>query len=274
MSKKVTVAFIIVTVTIGTILLTYIPLINIDNDLVYTNTYKVSDIEECNINRTEYCIPNNRRSDLVALNSNWRRPLSPKYTIVMNENVDPNGEYNYVNALVVELKRDSIFDTSYRVAFQGYNAIQNIGFTKTAELAKYNDIYNNNPDEENIRNIPPATDEEVKISQQVQESANTNQAIAGDIADKINRAQRETDTEVKRALFLEAESETLEIINALENGETITRNGVSVDQTNTEFMYDAEITLEKIRNVHLPQLDGTYDETNPWRQEINEKYNR
>jgi hypothetical protein len=169
-SKKITiisVLILIITSVLG--YLTYNPIFKEAPEVIYRDTYFVNTNSDCKGDRTMYCIPKDRRYEAVKLEDNWKHPLSPIVSIVMNENKDPNGTFNNTNVLVVYLKRDSIFDQSFEVDKYRYNAIGKIGYEKTIELIKKQDIYKNNPDPENIRNVPPLTPQEIENNRKLRE---------------------------------------------------------------------------------------------------------
>jgi hypothetical protein len=211
-SKKITiisVLILIITSVLG--YLTYNPIFKEAPEVIYRDTYFVNTNSDCKGDRTMYCIPKDRRYEAVKLEDNWKHPLSPIVSIVMNENKDPNGTFNNTNVLVVYLKRDSIFDQSFEVDKYRYNAIGKIGYEKTIELIKKQDIYKNNPDPENIRNVPPLTPQEIENNRKLRE---------GDAA--IDRVKKEFNTDTQQGLYtlcLDDEQELKNIIEAAKRGD-------------------------------------------------------
>ena len=195
-NKKITLITILISSAMltGLLMVIYYPLFTVPENIILSRFYKVETIDKCKPVFAIYCIPEDRKWQIVSLNKNILNPLNPTFSVVYNENTGSiNGQaYKYTNVVVLKLSRSNIFDFDWKVQTDNQNPTNDLDFISVVNLVKQADININNPDASKISNRPSPSKEEIeraKIELQTQtqseKSQNTFNALSKDDQQKI-----------------------------------------------------------------------------------------
>jgi hypothetical protein len=164
MSKNTIAITTILTLILSVLLTIYYPLFTVPESVILSRFYKVQNIDKCKPTFAVYCIPENRRWQIVPLNSNIFNPLNPTFSVVYNENTgNIDGQsYKYTNVVVMKLIRQNIFDFNWKVQTDNQNPTAGLDFDRVVELVKQFNINTNNPDTSKITNRLSPTQKEIE----------------------------------------------------------------------------------------------------------------
>jgi hypothetical protein len=245
---KIFTAFsLLILIIIGLLGFLYVPTFHNNDSLIYSKFEFAETDDKCPIPAQDYCLPRDRKYQIVPLDSNWQNPLNPTFSIVFayKEGVGQDGNsFRFSNVVVIKLKRDNIFDFNYKFdKVIGNNSTKNLTFEKVIELAKSNDLYNNNLDKVNIRNIPPLTQSEIESNSKLREQEQQN---------------LQTQEEFNNKSVIERQQICFEILERIKNDLQNAKNG---NFTNTEpSQKQTKEEYIAITEPSIPDLEKTCNE--------------
>jgi hypothetical protein len=245
--------------------------------IIYDGLYFVSN-SECTGNQFNCRTLFDRRVEVVKSQENWKHPLNQVVSITAIENDGDNVTYNKINVIVAYLKRDSIFDQSFEIYKYRNNEVSKIEYEKILEYVKKQDIYKNNPDPENIRNIPPLTPNEINQNKKIWEYLIRDTEVSGYYGLKVNEANKAVKEGNKTKgieLWKSINLETIKALTELDKGNTYTYPDGSKLQPDERTILDLQQRVKDSASV-IKELQNqpTPEEVKLYQDFVDKKLNK
>lgn len=180
--------------------------------------------------------------ELVPLETNWKTPLVQTYTMIYNEFKAPNNTIT-MGAVVIKFTRNNIFDFNWKIDSRLDNSIYNTSYEETKSIVSKNNIVENNPNKDKIRNIQPLTQSEIESNSKLREQEQQN---------------LQTQEEFNNKSVIERKQICFEILERIKNDLQNAKNG---NFTNTEpSQKQTKEEYIAITEPSIPDLEKTCNE--------------
>jgi hypothetical protein len=186
--------------------------------------------------------------------------LSPKISLVRASFYPTESTKDLYDIFTLSFKRTGF--NSWEVKEYKYSTSTNLSFDKILNYAKSQDIYANNPDPTNIRNISPLTPQEIESNRKLREGGNTYETTFGASAYYLEQVKKnskvfETTTSKEEKItilqdFLKLQQDTLDVLKSgkeyvYPDGSKIPSNSQTIELTQSSVTQTKSI-LENTKN--------------------------